>query len=220
MNLKTVYEQGVRLITLTWNHINEVGFPNFKIEADTYGDIKEKPNFKIPNTEFGLTDFGVELIREMERLGIIVDVSHLSDAGFYDVLKYSKKPFVASHSNSRKITNVVRNLTDDMIRKLADKGGLTGINFCSDFIKTTSHTGNTFTYVDDIVKHIKYIRNVGGLDVIALGTDFDGIPSTLEIKDASQIQILADGLLKNGFSYDEVEKIFYKNLMNLYKELL
>lgn len=107
-----------------------------------------------------------------------------------------------------------------MIRKLADKGGLTGINFCSDFIKTTSHTGNTFTYVDDIVKHIKYIRNVGGLDVIALGTDFDGIPSTLEIKDASQIQILADGLLKNGFSYDEVEKIFYKNLMNLYKELL
>lgn len=220
MNLKTVYEQGVRLITLTWNHINEVGFPNFKIEADTYGDIKEKPNFKIPNTEFGLTDFGVELIREMERLGIIVDVSHLSDAGFYDVLKYSKKPFVASHSNSRKITNVVRNLTDDMIRKLADKGGLTGINFCSDFIKTTSHIGNTFTYVDDIVKHIKYIRNVGGLDVIALGTDFDGIPSTLEIKDASQIQILSDGLLKNGFSYDEVEKIFYKNLMNLYKELL
>ena len=107
-----------------------------------------------------------------------------------------------------------------MIRKLADKGGLTGINFCSGFIKTTSHIGNTFTYVDDIVKHIKYIRNVGGLDVIALGTDFDGIPSTLEIKDASQIQILADGLLKNGFSYDEVEKIFYKNLMNLYKELL
>ena len=78
-------------------------------------------------------------------------------------------------------------------------------------------TSRDYTYVDDIVKHIKYIRNVGGLDVIALGTDFDGIPSTLEIKDASQIQILADGLLKNGFSYDEVEKIFYKNLMNLYK---
>ena len=119
MNLKTVYEQGVRLITLTWNHINEVGFPNFKIEVDTYGDIKEKPNFKIPNTEFGLTDFGVELIREMERLGIIVDVSHLSDAGFYDVLKYSKKPFVASHSNSRKITNVVRNLTDELMMEIA-----------------------------------------------------------------------------------------------------
>ena len=86
-----------------------------------------------------------------------------------------------------------------MIRKLADKGGLTGINFCSDFIKTTSHTGNTFTYVDDIVKHIKYIRNVGGLDVIALGTDFDGIPSTLEIKDASQIQNFSRWIVKKWF---------------------
>lgn len=204
INLKKVYEQGVRLITLTWNHINEVGFPNFKT----------------PNTKFGLTAFGIELIRMMEYLGVIVDVSHLSDAGFYDVLKYSKKPFVASHSNARKVTNVVRNLTDDMIKKLADKGGITGINFCSDFIKPTPHTQNTFTYVDDIVKHIKHIKNVGGIDIIALGTDFDGIPSTLEIKDASQIQVLADRLLKSGFSYDEVEKIFYKNLMNLYKKLL
>ena len=219
-NLKTVYEQGVRLITLTWNYINGVGFPNFKLSVDTSGNTTEKTNFTIPNIEFGLTPFGIELVREMERLGIIVDVSHLSDAGFYDVLKYSKKPFVASHSNARTVTNVVRNLTDDMIKKLADKGGVTGINFCSDFVKPTPHIGSTFTYVEDLVKHIKHIKNVGGIDVLALGTDFDGIKSTLEIEDASKIQLLEQGLLKNGFTYDEVEKIFYKNIMRLYKELL
>lgn len=219
-NLKTVYEQGVRLITLTWNHINGVGFPNFKLNIDISGNVIEKPSFTIPNTEFGLTPFGIELLREMESLGIIADVSHLSDAGFYDVLKYSKKPFVASHSNARAVTNVVRNLTDDMIKKLADKGGVAGINFCSDFVKPTPYTGSTFTYVEDLVKHIKHIKNVGGIDVLALGTDFDGIKSTLEIEDASKIQLLANELLKNGFTLDEVEKIFYKNIMRLYKELL
>ncbi len=219
-NLKTVYNQGVRLITLTWNHINGVGFPNFKIKIDTCGNITEKPDFTTPNTDFGLTAFGVELVREMENLGVIVDVSHLSDAGFYDVLKYSKKPFVASHSNARAVTNVVRNLTDDMIKKLADKGGVTGINFCSDFVKPTPHTDLTFTYIEDLVKHIKHIKNIGGIDVVALGTDFDGIKSTLEINDASKIQLLAQALLKNGFTYDEVEKIFYKNIISLYKELL
>ena len=97
---------------------------------------------------------------------------------------------------------------------------MTGINFCSDFVKPTPHTDLTFTYIEDLVKHIKHIKNIGGIDVIALGTDFDGIKSTLEINDASKIQLLAQALLKNGFTYDEVEKIFYKNIISLYKELL
>ena len=220
INLKTVYEQGVRLITLTWNHINGVGFPNFKFKIDACGNITEKVDLITPNTEFGLTAFGVELLREMERLGIIVDVSHLSDAGFYDVLKYSKKPFVASHSNARSISNVARNLSDEMIKKLAERGGLTGINFCSNFIQPTPYKEPTFTYIDDIVKHIKHIKNVGGINSIALGSDFDGISSTLELVDGSYMQLLAEALLKNKFTYEEVEKIFYKNLLNLYKELL
>ena len=211
--LEHYYRLGVRMITLTWNHVNGIGYPNLS-NISCYEDM-----FKI-NDHDGLTPFGLQYIKEMERLGIIIDVSHLSDAGFYDVLKYSKKPFVASHSNSRKITNVVRNLTDDMIRKLADKGGVVGINFCSNFVMPTPHTDLTFTYIEDLVKHIKHIKNVGGIDVIALGTDFDGIQSTLEIKDASQIQLLAEALLNNDFTYEEVEKIFYKNTMNLYKELL
>ena len=218
--LKEVYDRGVRLITLTWNYPNEAGYPNIKLNLDNNGNIVGKPNLSIVNTEDGLTKFGVDLVRNMETLGIIVDVSHGSDAVFYDVLKYANKPFVASHSNARSISNVARNLSDDMIRKLADKGGLTGINFCSNFIQPTPHIEPTYTYIKDIIKHIKHIRNIGGIDCIALGTDFDGISSTLELKDGAYMQLLADEMLKSGFTYEEVEKIFYKNLLGLYKELL
>ena len=107
-----------------------------------------------------------------------------------------------------------------MIKKIADRGGITGINFCSDFVKPTPHNGLTFTYIEDLVKHINHIKNIGGIEVIALGTDFDGVKSTLEINDASKIQLLAEALLKSGLTYDEVEKIFYKNAIRVYKELL
>ena len=107
-----------------------------------------------------------------------------------------------------------------MIRNLAERGGVTGINFCSNFIQPTPYIEPTFTYIEHIVKHINYIKNVGGINSIALGSDFDGLPSTLELKDGSYMQLLAEALLKNGFTYEEVEKIFYKNLLNLYRELL
>lgn len=218
--LQEVYDRGVRLITLTWNYPNGVGYPNINLKIDDNGKVLEKPDISHINTKDGLTKFGIELVQNMESMGIIVDVSHLSDGGFYDVLKYTKKPFVASHSNARSISNVARNLSDDMIRKLSDRGGLTGINFCSSFVQPTPHSESTFTYMDDIIKHIKFIKNVGGINSIALGSDFDGIPSTLELKDGSDMQLLAEALLKNGFTYEEVEKVFYKNLLNLYKEIL
>lgn len=218
--LKEVYDKGVRLITLTWNYPNGVGYPNIKLKVDENGNVLEKSDLSIVNSENGLTKFGIELVKSMEDMGIIVDVSHLSDGGFYDVLKYTKKPFVASHSNARSISNVARNLSDEMIKKLAERGGLTGINFCSNFIQPTPYKEPTFTYIDDIVKHIKHIKNVGGINSIALGSDFDGISSTLELVDGSYMQLLAEALLKNKFTYEEVEKIFYKNLLNLYKELL
>ena len=218
--LQEVYDRGVRLMTLTWNYPNGVGYPNIKLKVDDNGKVLEKPDISLININDGLTNFGIELVERMEAMGIIVDVSHLSDAGFYDVLKHTKKPFVASHSNARSISNVARNLSDDMIRNLAERGGVTGINFCSNFIQPTPHIEPTFTYIEHIVKHINYIKNVGGINSIALGSDFDGIPSTLELKDGSYMQLLAEALLKNGFTYEEVEKIFYKNLLNLYRELL
>lgn len=122
-NLHFLYEQGVRMMTLTWNYPNELGYPNFSEDKD----------FFTPNTEDGLTETGIEFVREMERIGMMIDVSHLSDAGFYDVLKYTKKPFVASHSNARAICPWVRNLPDDMIHCLADRGGVIGLNYCADF---------------------------------------------------------------------------------------
>ena len=198
-NLRKFYELGVRMITLTWNHENQIGYPHKKIE------YKDK----------GLKQFGFEVVENMNELGIIVDVSHLSDAGFYDVAKVSKKPFVATHSNSRKMTNHSRNLTDEMIKVLANAGGVTGINFCSSFIGDTP-----MTMISDMVRHIKHIKNVGGIDVIALGSDFDGIESPVEIKDSSEMNKLAISLEKEGFNIDEIEKIFYKNALRVIKDVM
>lgn len=198
-NLRRVYDLGVRLITLTWNFKNEIGYP-------AYDKI---------NSHKGLTSFGIEVIEQMNSLGIIIDVSHLSDAGFYDVHKYSKSPFVASHSNARAVQNHQRNLTDEMIKVLSNRGGITGINFCTEFL-----TEDSVSKIEDMIKHIKHIKNVGGVDVIALGTDFDGIHSKVEIEDASQMNRLIYALEKEKFSQDEIEKICYKNIERVIKDTL
>lgn len=219
-NLQEVYNKGVRMITLSWNYPNGVGYPNLNLKLDEKGNILENPDFTIPNIKYGLTPWGIEMVEAMESLGVIPDVSHLSDAGFYDVLKYTKKPFVASHSNARAICNHVRNMDDNMIRALANRGGVMGINFCAVFIQPTPHKEKVFGTIEDTVKHIKYIKNIGGIDCIGLGTDFDGIPSNIELKDGSFMPLLADRLLKEKFTEEEVEKIFHKNVLRLYKEVL
>ena len=152
----------------------------------------------------------------MEDLGIIIDVSHLSDAGFYDVLKYSTKPFVASHFGARSVCGVARNLSDDMIRSLAQKGGVTGVNYCSEFIEDHNET---FTSLQGMIDHIRHIAKVGGIDCVGLGSDFDGIGNQLEIKDASGMQLLYEGL-KPYFTEEEIEKIFYKNVLRVYHDTL
>lgn len=206
-NLKVYYDLGVRMITLTWNFENGIGFPNF-IPGVTEGD----PYYHY-DKQRGLTDFGIEYVKRMEELGMIVDVSHLSDAGFYDVLKYTTKPFVASHSNARKICSVARNLDDDMIYQLAKRGGVTGLNYCAPFIEDHNRD---FTTIENMVRHIRHIVNVGGIDCIGLGSDFDGIGNKLEIVDASGVQMLYEAL-KPYFSEDDIEKIFYKNVLRVYK---
>ncbi len=198
-NLKKFYDRGVRLITLTWNYPNEIGSPNVTEEY----------------SQKGLTDFGRDVVTEMNRLGMIIDVSHLSDAGFYDVARLSNKPFVASHSNARTIKKHSRNLTDVMIKVLANKGGITGINFATYFL------GNKrISYVEDMINHIKHIKKIGGIDVVAIGTDFDGIGGELEIKDFSEMNKLVEGLERHGFSTDEIEKICYKNTIRVIQDIL
>ncbi len=201
--LEDFYDKGVRMITLTWNHENEIGYPNIK------------PEFN----EKGLKPFGIELVEKMNDLGVIIDVSHLSDGGFYDVAKYSRKPFIATHSNSRTLRNHSRNLTDDMIRVLGNKGGVTGINFLHAFLTGDFDPVLKISKIDDIIRHIKHISNIGGIDVVAIGTDFDGITSNVEVKDISQMDKLAVALQKEGFTLDEVEKIFYKNALRVIKDM-
>lgn len=207
--LRNYYRLGVRMITLTWNHENGIGYPNFDIHDDHHG-------FHTFDNEHGLTEFGIQYVQECERLGIIIDVSHLSDAGFYDVLKHTTKPFVASHSNARAICDHARNMSDDMIRELAKRGGVMGINFASDFLKE----GDELSRVSSMVQHIEHIKNVGGIDCIGLGSDFDGIPQNLELKDASYMPQLYHALQEAHFSEEDIEKIFYKNVLRVYKEVL
>lgn len=198
-NLRNFYRLGVRLITLTWNYPNEIGYPNCMPEY--------------MNT--GLTDFGHEVVREMNELGMLIDVSHLSDGGFYDVARLSNAPFTASHSNARAMHHHRRNLTDDMIRVLSEKGGVMGINFEREFLNS-----EPISRVEDMVNHIKHVKNVGGIDVIAIGSDFDGINQELEIENIGQIDKLLSGLQRNGFTEGEMEKIFYRNALRVIKDVL
>ena len=213
-NLRNFYRLGVRMLTLTWNYENGIGYPNFEY-------IKgEVPNFKSPNTTHGLTDFGIEFVHEMERLGMIIDVSHLSDAGFYQVLENTRKPFVASHSNARAKCNHVRNLTDDMIRKLGERGCVIGMNYCNSFLDDAEDENKAVGTISAIVDNILHFRQIGGYECIGLGSDFDGIPTHHELPDASYMPLLADALKKAGLSNHEIESIFYKNVLRLYKEVL
>lgn len=197
--INEVYDKGVRLITLTWNYKNQLGYPNYNYE------FKDK----------GLTNLGIEFVERLNDLGILIDVSHLSDGGFYDVLKYSKSSFVASHSNSRALCNHSRNLTDPMIKILAKKGGIIGLNFCTEFL-----SNDNISKVSYMIDHLKHIRNVGGIDVLAIGGDFDGINSTLEINNIGEMDKLLFALKKAGFKEDEIEKIWYKNAQRVIKEVL
>lgn len=206
-NLQYLYNLGVRMITLTWNYKNEVGFPNVDLN-------KKNVDYTLANENDGLTEFGINLIKEMNRLGIIIDVSHLSDKGFYDCIKYSTKPIVASHSNCRSLCNQARNLTDDMILKLKENKGIMGINLCNYFLSEKEEIS-----IDDIVKHINHIKDIAGIDVIALGTDFDGIPTNEVIPNCEKILELKDTLVKNGYKQNEINKLFYENFIRVFKKV-
>lgn len=200
-NLCAFHKKGVRLITLTWNYHNELGHCHF----DTEGK--------------GLTKLGMESVEQMEALHMIPDVSHGSDALFYDVCKIAKKPFVASHSNARSIYNHSRNMSDDMIRALADHGGIMGMNFYAGFTSARSKEDG-MCYLEDLLQHMKHVRNVGGIECIALGSDFDGIDTEVEWQDASGMELLLCGMVRAGFTPSECDKITRNNVLRLYKECL
>ncbi len=258
-NLRKLHElhrMGVRMLTLTWNYPNELGYPNLDSnvgkavwkmcrelkemkgnmeKTEEYGSMGKSEAalarqhqvqqafndyFYIPNETNGLTERGREFVTEMEHLGMIVDVSHLSDAGFYDVLECTRKPFVASHSNARTVCRSVRNLTDDMIRRLAERGGCTGLNYCADFLEEKPVGEKNPGTIEAIVRHAKHIVSMGGVEVLGLGSDFDGIDTHEELPGAQSMELLWEALHRAGFAQSTLDKIFRENVLRVYRDCL
>jgi len=198
--LQEMYDDGVRMLTLTWNYENSVGYP-----CSEDPDLHQK----------GLKPFGIECLKFMNEKGMIIDVSHLSEGGFYDVSKYSTKPFVASHSCARALCSHQRNLTDDQLKTLADKGGVVGINFYSKFLED----GSTLAKAEDIVKHLVYMKDKAGIDALAWGSDFDGIECELDFGDYSGFPKILN-ILSKYFTDDEIDKINHGNFLRIMQECL
>jgi len=200
-NVKKFYDMGVRLVTLTWNHENAIGYPN-SYDAEVMNK--------------GLKPFGKEVVAEMERLGMVVDVSHVSDGVFWDVAELATKPFLASHSNARAVCGHKRNMTDEMIKALADKGGVMGLNLGPEFVGSVEGV----TRMEDLVAQILHIRNVGGAGVLALGSDFDGIHGALDVAGPQDWPKLEAALKEAGLSDDELDMMWYTNAERVLREVL
>lgn len=224
-HLRNFYRLGVRMMTLTWNFENQLAYPNYFPKKEDYDqNLNPKHSNVWPiggsPCNLGLKEKGFSFLAEMERLGIIIDVSHLSDGGFYDVLNHTSKPFVASHSNARSLCQNCRNLTDDMIRSMGERGCLIGLNYFGNFLTFHPDGSPSESTITDIARHARHIANTGGIECLGLGSDFDGFTGKAQLYDCSCLPLLETALKKQDFTSSEIDQIFYKNVLNLYRELL
>ena len=240
--LRDYYALGIRYMTLT--HFNTNNW------ADSQGDVDDA---SVPKHN-GLTPFGKDVVREMNRLGMMVDISHVADKTFYDALETSSAPIIASHSGCRAVVNFTRNMTDDMIRALAAKGGTMQINFGCDFLSQTYYDKSKplmnelrpkylealkiqdpvkqAAAIDalqaslggalppatlaDVVAQIDHAVQIGGIDHVGIGTDFDGVgcvPKDLDSYD--KFPALTRALLEKGYFADDIKKIYGGNLLRV-----
>ena len=210
--LRDYYRLGVRYMTLTHTNTNNW--------ADSSGDMN-KPGIEHHN---GLTPLGKDIVHEMNRLGMMVDISHVADKTFYDAVETSQAPLIASHSSARAVTKVPRNMTDDMIRALAKKGGVIQVNFLCNFINPEAAAAPAGAKVHaslaDVVAHIDHIRQVAGIDAIGIGSDFDGIDCAPEgLEDVSKFPNLTRALLEKGYSPSDIKKIYGGNTLRLMRDV-
>ncbi len=206
--LQTLRKRNVRLLTLTWNGENELAFG-----CQTPGG-KLKP-------------FGIEALREMDRLGILADVSHLHPDGFYDVLARTDRPVLATHSTSRAVLRAVRTdsedalfsmrraLSDDQIRALAEHGGLIGLNFCGSFLGDPGQDG-----MQAALRHAEHILAIGGEHILAIGSDFDGCRIHPEMAGIEKMPSLRSFFRAHGWDDALCEKIFFQNALHFFKNVL
>lgn len=196
--LEELYERGVRLMTLLWNYENCIGAPNSRDRL-----LMEK----------GLTPFGIQVVEKMNGLGMIIDISHASDGVFWDVLRHSRKPVAATHSNCRALADHPRNLTDEMLKALGENGGVAGLNFYGPFLGTPDASR-----LEEMTAHVLHMIKVGGMDLPAIGTDFDGFDGMqkMDIPDIGRMGRLWEALKKKGLTEGQLDKIWYKNALRLW----
>jgi membrane dipeptidase len=215
--LRQFYRLGVRYMTLTHTNTNNW--------ADSAGGI----NNPAEKRHGGLSDFGREVVREMNRLGMMVDVSHVADDTFQDVIETTQAPVIASHSSCRALTNVPRNLTDDMLKALAQNRGVVMINFYNGFINTEyarpgaqapAKPANVAT-MEMLIQHFEHAIKVAGIDHVGIGSDFDGVDGMLPggMEDVSKLPAITYELLKRGYTDADVKKILGGNMLRVMAEV-
>lgn len=196
--LRVFYRLGVRMLSFAWNF------------RTPFAD-----GLNARRSESKLPELGVQALEEMDRLGMIFDVSHLTDSNFWDVADVMKGSFIASHSNCREIADVARNLTDDMIVALADHGGVMGLNFGAGFVHRESAT------VATLVDHVDRVVEVAGIDYVGLGSDFDGVGRLPEgINDVSDLPNITRELVKREYSDEDILKFLGGNHLRVFKEVI
>ncbi len=199
--LPLVHELGVRNIGITWSRPNLFG---------------EGVNFNEKKTGHGLSKDGIQLLEEMENLGMVIDVAHLNYEGYMDVMQFTDAPFIDSHSNAHSICPVSRNLTDDQLEMIGSADGVVGVNFYPKFLSITPEKAS----INDVIKHIKYIAELIGVKHVGLGSDFDGIATTpIGLEDARKMKELVPLLEKEGFSSKETSKIMGGNFERVFRKI-
>ncbi len=197
--LRTLYQIGARYLTITWNNSTAWGVSAADAQSAT----------------IGLSEFGKDVIRTMDSLGMIIDVSHTGIKTIEDILTVTKNPIIASHSGVRALRNHTRNLTDDQIKAIANGGGVIGVVFYTSFI--SSATASKVT-IDTVIKHIEYIKNLVGIDHVAIGSDYDGgITAPVGLENVSKMPNLTLALLRRGYSRSDVRKILGENYLRVFK---
>jgi membrane dipeptidase len=204
-NIKLFSDMGINYITLAHSKSNHISDSSYD-ENKNWG---------------GLSPFGRKVVAEMNKQGVMIDISHVSDAAFYEVLKLTKTPVIASHSSLRHfVPGFERNVSDDMLRELAKNGGVIQICFGSEFIAEKKKYPNLVVTVKDVADHIDRVKKLVGIDHVGIGSDYDGWRNfPVELEDTSTYPNLIRELLNRDYTKDEIEKVFGGNLLRVWREV-
>ena len=225
--LRTLHRLGVRLLTLTWNYPNQLAAPNGQAggltetgravlaEMEALGMLADLEAGQARKKLGANMILGVSAHSVEEALGMLADVSHLGDEGFWDVCRLAKRPFLASHSCCRALRDHRRNLTDAMLRALGDRGCLVGVNFSAGLLGS-----GPVSRLEVLARHLRHIIDTAGLAAAALGSDFDGIDCPLELEDAGHLDRLLPALDRAGFTHREIEAVCWQNAWDFFRRTL